>query len=64
MSTLSKKLFMFMKCMQVFGGKPEGKEPRFMWKDNIKTELREIIWSGMDWIHLAQDRGQVDIRVP
>jgi hypothetical protein len=26
--------------------------------DNIKMDLREIGWSGMDWIDLAQDRDQ------
>jgi hypothetical protein len=25
-------------------------------EDNIKMDLREIGWGGMDWIHLAQDR--------
>jgi hypothetical protein len=25
---------------------------------NIKMDLREIGWDGMDWIHLAQDRDQ------
>jgi hypothetical protein len=29
-----------------------------MWEDNIKMDLREIGWGGMDWIHLAQDRDQ------
>jgi hypothetical protein len=24
--------------------------------DNIKINLREIGWDGMDWIYLAQDR--------
>jgi hypothetical protein len=24
--------------------------------DNIKVDLREIGWDGMDWIDLAQDR--------
>jgi hypothetical protein len=24
--------------------------------DNIKIDLKEIGWNGMDWIHLAQDR--------
>jgi hypothetical protein len=24
--------------------------------DNIKIDLREIGWDGMDWIDLAQDR--------
>jgi hypothetical protein len=43
-------------------GKPEGKRPlgrqRCRWVDNIKMDLREIGWHGMDWIHLAQDRDQ------
>jgi hypothetical protein len=26
--------------------------------DNIKMDLREIGWDGMDWIDLAQDRNQ------
>jgi hypothetical protein len=26
--------------------------------DNIKIDLREIGWCGMDWIHLALDRDQ------
>jgi hypothetical protein len=24
--------------------------------DNIKMDLREIMWGGMGWINLAQDR--------
>jgi hypothetical protein len=27
-------------------------------EDNIKLDLSEIGWGGMDWIHLAQDRNQ------
>jgi hypothetical protein len=42
--------------------KPEGKRPivrpRRRWVDNIKIDLREIGWDGMDWIDLAQDRDQ------
>jgi hypothetical protein len=41
-------------------GKPEGKRPlgrpRHRWVDNIKINLRETGWDGMDWIDLAQDR--------
>jgi hypothetical protein len=41
-------------------GKPEGKRPlgrpRRRWVDNIKMVLREIVWDGMDWIDLAQDK--------
>jgi hypothetical protein len=43
-------------------GKPDGekslKRPRHRWVDNIKMEIREIGWSGIDWIYLAQDRDQ------
>jgi hypothetical protein len=28
------------------------------WEDNIKMDLWEIRWEGVDWIHLAQDRVQ------
>jgi hypothetical protein len=24
--------------------------------DNIKLDLREIVWDGMDWIDLSEDR--------
>jgi hypothetical protein len=39
-------------------GNPEGKRPlgrpRCRWEDNIKMDLREVEWGGMDWIDLAQ----------
>jgi hypothetical protein len=43
-----------------------------MWVDNIKIDLREIGWSGMDWIDLAHDKDQcralvntvMNLRVP
>jgi hypothetical protein len=45
---------------RVLLGKPEGKRPlkrpRHRWEDNIKMELQEVGWGGMDWIELAQDR--------
>jgi hypothetical protein len=41
-------------------GKPEGRSPlgrpRRGWEYNIKLDLREVGWGGMDWINLAQDR--------
>jgi hypothetical protein len=47
---------------RILVGKPEGKRPlgrpRHKWVDYIKMVLREIGWDGMDWIDLAQDRGQ------
>jgi hypothetical protein len=47
-------------------------ESRHMWEDNIKMDLREIGWGGMDWIDLAQERDQwralvnmvMNLRVP
>jgi hypothetical protein len=26
------------------------------WEDNIKTDLREIMWEVVDWMHMTQDR--------
>jgi hypothetical protein len=57
-------------------GKPEGKRPlgrpRRRWVDNIKMDLLEIGWGGLDWIGLAQDRDKwralvnvvMNLRVP
>jgi hypothetical protein len=57
-------------------GKAEGKRPlgipRRRWVKNIKMDLREIGWDGMDSIDLAQDMEQwralvntvMNIRVP
>jgi hypothetical protein len=56
--------------------KPEGNRPlgrhRHRRKDNIGTNLREIEWESVDWMHLAQDRDQwqnlvntvMNLRVP
>jgi len=45
---------------RVLVGKSEGKRPlerpRRRWEDNIKMDLQEVGWGGMDWIELAQDR--------
>jgi hypothetical protein len=45
---------------RILVGKPEGKRPlgrpRRRWVDNIKMDLTEIGWDGVDWIELAQDR--------
>jgi hypothetical protein len=47
---------------RILVGKPEGRSPlgrpRRMWVNNIKMDLREIGWDGIDWIDLAQDRDQ------
>jgi hypothetical protein len=46
----------------IFVGKPERKRPlgrpRSRWVNNIKMDLRETGWDGMDWIYIAQDRDQ------
>jgi hypothetical protein len=57
-------------------GKPEGKRslrrPRLRWVNNIKMDLGEVGWGGVDWIGLAQDRDKwralvnavMNLRVP
>jgi hypothetical protein len=61
---------------RILVGKPEGKRPlgrpRRRWEDNIRMDLREIGWRGMDSIDLTQDRDQwralvntiMNVRVP
>jgi hypothetical protein len=61
---------------RILVGKPEGKRllgrSRCKWVDNIKMDLIEIEWGGVDWIELAQDRDQwrslvntvLNLRVP
>jgi len=45
---------------RVLVGRLEGKRPlgrpMHRWDYNIKMDLREVGWVGMDWIDLAQDR--------
>jgi hypothetical protein len=40
--------------------RPKGKRsvgrPRRRWEDNIKMDLQEVGWGGMDLIDLAQDK--------
>jgi hypothetical protein len=47
---------------RILVGKPEGKRPlgrpRRRWEDDIKMNIREVLWGGMDWIDLVQDRDQ------
>jgi hypothetical protein len=41
-------------------GKPEGKRPpgspKHRGVDNVKIDLREIEWGGVNWIDLVKDR--------
>jgi hypothetical protein len=47
---------------RILVGKPEGRRPlgrtRRRWVDNIKIDLRETGWDGVDWVDLAHDRDQ------
>jgi hypothetical protein len=61
---------------RVLVGRPEGRRPlgrpRHRWEDNIKMDLQEVGWRGMDWINMAQDRDRwrtvvsavMNLRVP
>jgi hypothetical protein len=46
---------------KILVGKSEGKSPcgrpRRRWEpNNVRTDVREVVWEGVDRIHLAQDR--------
>jgi hypothetical protein len=45
---------------KIFVRKAEGKRPlgrpRHRWVDNMKMDLREIGWCGVDWIDMSQHR--------
>jgi hypothetical protein len=47
---------------RILMGKSEENRPlgrqRWKWMDNIKMDLREIRWGGMDWIDLVQVKNQ------
>jgi hypothetical protein len=50
------------KCIKNIGRKTWKKIPlgrsRHRWEDNIKMDVGEIGWEGVDWIHLDQERVQ------
>jgi hypothetical protein len=45
---------------RILVGRPEGRSPlgrpRRRWEDNIKMDLQEVGWDGVDWIDMAKDR--------
>jgi hypothetical protein len=61
---------------RILVGRPEGRSPlgrpRHRWEDNIKMDLQEVGWRGMDWIDMTQDRDRwralvnavMNLRVP
>jgi hypothetical protein len=61
---------------RVLVGRPEGRRPlgrpRRRWGNNIKMDLQEVGWGGMDWIDNVQDRDRwralvsavMNLRVP
>jgi hypothetical protein len=46
---------------RILVGKLEGKRPlgrsRRRWVDNIKMDLKELEWDGVDWMDMAQEVG-------
>jgi hypothetical protein len=61
---------------RILVGRPERRRPlgrpRLRGEDNIKMELQEVGWEGVDWIDMAQDRDRwralanavINLRVP
>jgi len=47
---------------KILVGRPEGMRSlsihRHRFEDNIRMDLKEVGWKGVDWIHLAQDKDQ------
>jgi len=54
------------RAQRVLERNPEGKRllprprPRHKWEEGIKINGKETELEGMDWIHLAEDRGQCE----
>jgi hypothetical protein len=48
--------------INILAGKSEGRRPlglpRRRWVDNIRMDLRETGWDGVDWIDQVQDKDQ------
>jgi hypothetical protein len=46
---------------RILVGKPEGKRPlrrpRRRWMDNIKMDLREMVWIGLIWLRIGTGGG-------
>jgi hypothetical protein len=63
-------------CIKILVGKPEEKRPigtrGRRWEDNIRMDLMDMGWEGVDWMHETQGRDQwrtlvntvINIRVP
>jgi hypothetical protein len=61
---------------RVLVGRPEARRPlgrpSLRWDDNMKMDLQDVGWRGVDWIALAEDRYRwrafmnavINIRVP
>jgi hypothetical protein len=54
--TVRSRIFSSPRPTDWYWGPPGVKRTRRRWVDNVKMDLREIGWGGMDWIDVAQDR--------
>ena len=43
------------RCLRCFGGETWRKGPKCRWENDIKTDLQERGWEGVDWIDLNQN---------
>jgi hypothetical protein len=53
-------LNVILTAYRILVGRPEGRRPlgrpRRKWEDNIKMDVQEVGWGGVDWIDMVQDR--------
>jgi hypothetical protein len=69
---ISKYVFFAMITFRKHRGKEPLGRPRRRWVNNIRMDLGEVGWGGVDWIGLAKDRNRwralvnwvLNLRVP
>jgi hypothetical protein len=71
-STIWEKRNVYRILVGISGGRKPLRRPRCRWVDNIKMDLRQIGWDGVDWINLFRERDRwralvntvMNLRVP
>jgi hypothetical protein len=54
-TTVTNQNYIHEEVKSTFNFQPLGRTRR-RWEDNIKMDLKEIVWENVDWIHLAENK--------